>query len=68
MTPTEQQRLQTALGRTEPLSWPNSLEEEIALTETGDPLVERFARRRKESLAGGVLAILDELQLERTGV
>jgi hypothetical protein len=64
MTATERARLETALGLTEPLPWPASLDEEIALAESrlADPIRDRAPATRSAGKASRLLRILDGLE------
>jgi hypothetical protein len=63
MTPTERTKLETALGVTEPLPWPASVAEEIALAERNmaDPIRDHAPRTAPKRKIRGVLSILDQL-------
>ena len=68
MIATEKQKLETALGLSEPLPWPASLDEEIALAERNqaNPIRDhtpRFAPGRK---VRNVLSILDQIEKEHS--
>jgi len=64
MTTTDKQRLETALGRTEPLPWPASIEEEIALAERNlaNPIRDHLPQAAPGRKVRGVLAILDQIE------
>jgi len=68
MSPTDKTRLEIALGMTEPLPWPASLDEEIVLAERRmQAEAHGPARIRKGSEVARVFELLDQLETERTG-
>jgi len=68
MTTTDRQKLETALGRTEPLPWPASIDEELAMAERRLQAESHGpARIRKGSEVARVFELLDQLESERTG-
>jgi len=65
MTPTQQSRLEIALGRSEPLPWPASVAEEIAMEERKMQAESHGpARIRKGSEVARVFALLDSIGKE----
>jgi len=68
MTPAQREKLETALGITEPLPWPASLDEEIVLAERRmEAEAHGPARIRRGSEVARVFALLDQIESERTG-
>jgi len=63
MIATEKQKLETALGLDQPLPWPASIDEELALAERhlSDPLRDHVPQVAPKRKVRGVLAILDQL-------
>ena len=66
MTPTLQSRLEIALGMTEPLPWPASLDEELALAERnlGHHIRDHVPQLAPKHKVRGVLAALDRIERE----
>ncbi len=66
MTISQRTRLETALGLDQPLPWPASLDEEIALAERnmGSAIRDHVPLRAPGRKVRGVLAILDQIEKE----
>jgi len=66
MTTSDRQKLETALGLDQPLPWPASLDEEIALAERnmGSAIRDHVPQRAPGRKVRGVLAILDQIEKE----
>jgi len=61
MNATDKQKLETALGHTEPRPWPNSRPEEIALAEREEALFLGPVQRRSGKQVARLESLLDEL-------
>jgi hypothetical protein len=68
MNPAQQKRLETVLGRTEPLPWPQSVADELALAERRmqDPIRDHTPQAAPRRKVRGVLSILDQLDRENS--
>ena len=68
MSHNELTRLEIALGLDQPLPWPSSLAQDIAMEERRlQAEAHGPARRRKGSEVARVFELLDQLETERTG-
>ena len=61
LTDADKQRLEVAIGTTEPRPWPNSLAEEIAEAERMELLMRDSPRPRSNKAVANVFALLDEI-------
>jgi len=61
MNSADQRKLEIALGHGEPLQWPNSLEEEIALAAREEALARGPNQRRSGKQVSRLENLLDEL-------
>ena len=68
MNAAQRTRLETALGLDQPLPWPATLDEEIALAERhlADPLRDHVPQAAPKRKVGRVLSILDQLDRENS--